>query len=290
MWRDRVTFLTGKLGIKSSLVMADNAPMGKGDLVPRIITDFSVEMNRDIGDRWEKAASVNLSETGVCVQIARPPEVGQVVQLRITIYMQTTPMVLRAKAVWIRSDPENHAHYCGLGFVDPDPEQVELIRFYMAASTQILMEFLSEFPLFKDFTLEDCRNLTRIATRRELARREVLYYEGSDDRDLQGLFIVQKGLLAIFKGKRHNPEHQIAVVSPGQVFGETTLVMEQPHSASVKAVNQSTLIQINKQGFNYLKQDNPQLALKFMEMIARALAVRLGRTTKRLFSPIRLHC
>jgi hypothetical protein len=260
--------------------------MGKGNSVARIITDFSVGMRLTEYDKFTAAHSVNLSETGVCLQLTEPLEIGQQVQLRIIISTQTACMIMSAKVVWVRQDPVNETLCYGLGFVDPDPDQVGLIQFYVQAGTKILLNFFSEFPLFEALTLEDCQHLIRITTRRELAKREILYYEDSRDSDMQGLFIVQSGLLTIFKGKNHDPQRQIAVVSPGQVFGEYTLVLDQPHTATVMAVNASTLIQINKKGLQYLNVTHPSLALKFMEIVARTLATRLGRATRLLFSPL----
>ena len=105
--------------------------------------------------------------------------------------------------------------------------------------------------------------------------------------DLQGLFIVQSGLLNIFKGKKAKPERRVAVVSPGEIFGEFTLLYESPHTASVVAVNDSNLIQINKMGFQLMKEENPVLTCKIMELIARSLADRLKHATKKLFCPVR---
>ena len=48
------------------------------------------------------------------------------------------------------------------------------------------------------------------------------------------------------------------------------------------------LIKINKQGIKYLNVNHPELALKFMEIIARTLAIRLSRATKLLFSPVKV--
>ena len=53
------------------------------------------------------------------------------------------------------------------------------------------------------------------------------------------------------------------------------------------AVNKTLLIQINKVGFMLIRKEQPDLGLKIMEVVARALAARLGRTTRKLFSPIR---
>jgi len=273
--------------VKLSRLIADNINMGKGDLVPRIITSFDVRLQSDGQEVFGRAWSVNLSETGVCVRLAKRLAVDQQVQLQIQLDHQSIAMSITGRVVWCRPDEINKIWYCGLGFSGLDEDQLYQIRSYVEVGTESLVKFLAEFPLFKDFSRDDCQALLQIVTLRELEKKEILYYDGTTDVDLQGLFVVQSGILSIFKGSIPRPERQLAVVSPGQIFGEITLVNEQAHTATVMAVNPSTLIQINKMGFLLARKNNPALALKIMDVVARALAARLGRTTKRLFSPIR---
>ena len=271
--------------VKSPPDQADKSKMGKGDLTPRIITNFAVEFRTAGDERFCGAWPVNLSETGACVRVRHDVTLDQSMELRIALEEGAEPMVVTAQVAWIRPDAANHVSYCGLGFVDLSDAHRRQIQAYVEAGSDMLFNFLSEFPLFANFSWEDCRRLLHIVTRRHLEKRDILYYEGTCDTDLQGLFIVQSGLLSIYKGKHHAPERQLGVVSPGQLFGETTLVNDQPHSATVMAVNDSNLIQINKVGFCHLSQDEPRVALKLMEVVAKTLTARLGRTTKKLFSP-----
>jgi len=261
--------------------------MGRGDLVPRIITHFSVRLRWGPTEPFERARSVNLSETGLCLRLRHEAAVGKSVELQIQLNPQASAMLVPGRIAWVRQDSINNVFYCGVGFTRISEELLEQIKAYVEVGAAALLEFLSEFALFKDFSHDDCRSLLRIVTLRELEKKEILYEEGTRDVDLQGLFIVQSGLLSIFKGRTPTPERQLAVVSPGMIFGESTLVNDQPHSASIIAVNDSHLIQINKVGFGLLRKDQPVLALKIMDVVARALIARLGRTTKRLFAPVR---
>jgi len=261
--------------------------MGRGDLVPRILTRFAVSI-RIVGETGYRSAwPVNLSETGACLRLNYPVPVDQEVELHVELSASADVMPMQGRVVWVRPDKINGVYYCGLGFENLDDEHLQQIQNYVAMGGATLLEFLSEFPLFRDFSQEDCAALLRIVTLRELEKREILYEEGTQDVDLQGLFVVQSGLLSIFKGHTPRPERQLAVASPGQIFGEATLVLDQPHSASIMAVNESRLIQINKVGLQLMRKQRPELVLHIMEAAAKALAQRLGRTTKKLFSPVK---
>ncbi len=261
--------------------------MGKGDLVPRIITSFDVRLQADGQEAFGRAWPVNLSETGVCVRLSNKLEVNQQVHLQIQLDRQSYPMPISGRVVWCRPDKINKIWYCGLGFSELDEDQLVQIRSYVEVGTGSLVKFLADFPLFKDFSRDDCQALLRIVTLRELDKKEILYYDGTTDVNLQGILVVQRGAERVCKRGVFRPERQLAVVSPGQIFGEITLVNEQAHTATVKAVNPTTLIQINKMGFLLVRKNNPDMALKIMDIVARALAARLGRTTRKLFSPVR---
>lgn len=259
--------------------------MGKGDLVPRIITHFGVSYRSRPEGNFVSAGPVNLSETGLCLRLTQPLEVGQEIELEIQLGSNTPAVQTPGRVVWLRQDEINHVFYCGLGFTRISRELLEQIKDYVEMGGASLLKFFSEFPAFADFSSDDCRSLLRIVTLRELEKKEVLYVEDTSDADLQGLFVVQSGLLNIFKGRTCRPGRQLAVVSAGQIFGEATMINNQPHSASVMAVNDSQLIQINKMGFLLLREHEPELALKIVELTARSLVSRLGRTTRKLFSP-----
>lgn len=274
--------------LKSIVSIAENSNMGYGDLVPRIITDFRIHIARADSVRFKSAASVNLSETGLCLRVLDKLEMGERVRVRIRLDPDSVSMETAGKVVWVRPDRINERFYCGIGFENLTPDQLCQIQNYTKIGTKWLVQFLCEFPLFQDFSEQDCYLLLRIITLRQLEKKEILYYDGTNTADMQGLFIVHSGMLNIFKGSKPRPERHLAVVSPGQVFGETTLVNDQEHTATIMAINESRLIQINKVGFMLMRKEQPELGLKIMEVVARALATRLGRTTKKLFSPIRL--
>ncbi|MBN2843823.1 MAG: cyclic nucleotide-binding domain-containing protein [Sedimentisphaerales bacterium] len=252
-------------------------------MTPRIITEFAIELTRQGTKVIDGVKPVNLSEKGLCVQLGSELAQDELLNVFIQLGAKQDSLSASVKVVWRRYDKPLNIWFYGLGFVGLSTEQRQLIQDYVQQGAVWLLEFLSEFPLFSDFSRQDCQELLHIITLRDLSRHEVLYRSGAVDADLHGLFIVHSGLMNIYKGSEPEPQKQLAVVSAGQVFGESSLVSDQPHSATLAAVNDTRLIQLSKAGFNALKRKDPQLGLKVMEVVARTLVSRLGRTTNLLF-------
>lgn len=229
---------------------------------------------------------MNLSPSGACVRVNALVQEGQSVELYLRLCPDGMAMPVKGQVIWTREDPDEKGLAIGVGFEDVDSALQSLIRDYVEIAESSLLRFLSEFPLFCEFSREDCRRLIYVITRRTLEKEQTLYKQDTTDTELQGLFVVQSGLLAIYRGRRRTKASQLAVVSPGQVFGEATLICDQPHSASVVAVNDTELLQIQKKGFQQLREEDAYLAMKIYDVVSRVLIQRLGRTTKRLFSPV----
>ena len=255
-------------------------------MVPRIITNFGIELIRSDNKIVSSVKPLNLSEKGLCVQAGKLLDEGESLSVIVELGPGGDAVKASVKVVWRRHDELLNVYFYGLGFVGLEPDQRQLIIEYVEQGAIWLLEFLSEFPLFSELSHEDCQQLLHIITLRDLAKNEVLYRAGESDTDLHGLFIIHTGLVNIYKSPKIKPDSQLATVSAGQIFGESSLVIDQPHTATVVAVNNSRLIQISKAGFIALKKKNPALGLKIMEIVARALVNRLGRTTSMLFRPI----
>jgi CRP/FNR family transcriptional regulator, cyclic AMP receptor protein len=83
------------------------------------------------------------------------------------------------------------------------------------------------------------------------------------------LYVLIDGKLEVVKG-----DTVVAVISePGAVLGEMSVLLDQPHSATVRAVSDSTVYEFNDAA-SFLR-DQPAVAL----LIARMLAQRLNVAT-----------
>jgi CRP-like cAMP-binding protein len=83
------------------------------------------------------------------------------------------------------------------------------------------------------------------------------------------IYVLAEGMIEVVRG-----ETQVAVVSePGSVFGEMSVLLDSPHTATVRALTPSTVYAFDD-ARGFMKSD-PQIAF----VIARLLAQRLNSAT-----------
>ncbi|MBN1846674.1 MAG: cyclic nucleotide-binding domain-containing protein [Sedimentisphaerales bacterium] len=252
-----------------------------------MITDQGVRIRLQRTKPFGRVWPVNLNETGVCIRMRLCVQKEQWLEMQLELGDEE-PLYIPGQVEWVREDPAGGIYYCQIRFANLNAHQSQKIRAYMETGTESLAAFFSHFPLFEKFSPQDCRRLLGIVTLRELPKKDFLYMQGSNDLDVQGLFIVCAGLLSIYRGRKFKPERQLTVVSPGEIFGEFSLLHGRAHSSTVLAINDTVLVQINKEGYEMMRLDDPSVALKVMEAAARSLSDRLNRATQRLFCPARI--
>ncbi len=94
-----------------------------------------------------------------------------------------------------------------------------------------------------------------------LQKNEVLFKEG-DPGDV--MYVVLLGKLKIYTRNK-----QIAVRSVFDLIGELALVSSQPRSASVKAINPSTLLKISRECFDNHIASHPRAMLEIMKVLSK---------------------
>ena len=106
--------------------------------------------------------------------------------------------------------------------------------------------------------LDHCRGLVE----RQIAPGGVLLREGERSGRL---FVLADGTLEVYRG-----EVEIALVSePGAIFGEMAALLDQPHTASVRAVTEAR-VHVIEDASQFLSA-NPQVLLPIATLLARRL-------------------
>jgi CRP-like cAMP-binding protein len=123
-------------------------------------------------------------------------------------------------------------------------------------------EFLAGVPMFADLPAPMRATLAGRARMVHLAAGEPLFEEG-DPGD--AMFVVRAGRLELFRPG--DQDGGLRELGRGAALGELALLTSSPRSASVRAARDSDLIAIDRDDFQQLLRDAPQLALALTRVL-----------------------
>ncbi|MBI4231224.1 MAG: cyclic nucleotide-binding domain-containing protein [Planctomycetes bacterium] len=245
---------------------------------PRL--EMTVTVSLSLSEGTLALTTQNLSPHGLLVTSAAPLPPGRdyEAELHLIATGQTLPCHLRP--VW-RKRARGGAWHIGFSFERLGRAGEGKIGKYLDLRRAHLTSFLTDFPIFRPLTHRDRTLLSGYCIHHLLAKNEILSREGDMTRTL---YIIRSGMVRILKsvgGERRT----VATASAGEIFGEASFLSREPHHSTIQAVIPSEVIGITGASYDYLRLQDPRLALKLAETLARFLVRRLRRTTAKLFSP-----
>ncbi len=87
------------------------------------------------------------------------------------------------------------------------------------------------------------------------------------------MYIVQDGRVALSK-MWAGEDRVLAVLEPGDFFGENALLEDQPREVSARAVADCRLLRIDHATFDRIVQENPEIAIRMLRKLSRRLRER----------------
>lgn len=126
-----------------------------------------------------------------------------------------------------------------------------------------LDDFLRKVKYFNCLNDLEIRQLLEAGYRKRLPAQEVLFKEG-DAGD--AFYVILEGSVEVFA---ESLKKQLAVLSQGQFFGEISLMLGIPRSASVRATEDTLLFAIDHDGFQKLLHRSPTFYELLLEGMAR---------------------
>src|SRR5438270_12880305 len=135
-------------------------------------------------------------------------------------------------------------------------------------ATTVSTAVLKAVPLFASFPEDQLRMLTTMVTRRS-ASRSTTIMAGGDATD--SLYIVLSGRLKVMMSDSEGKEVILAILGPGEFFGEMGLIDDSPRSASVVAMESCELLSVAKRDFKKCLAENFEMAMAVMRGLVRRL-------------------
>jgi CRP/FNR family cyclic AMP-dependent transcriptional regulator len=124
-------------------------------------------------------------------------------------------------------------------------------------------ELLAQIPLFSACTKRQLAAVSAFTVPERLAAGTVLTREGAAG----GIaYILASGQAEVVRGKR-----RLAVLGPGDVVGELSLIDGQPRSATVRALTDLEVLEIDARDLRRLLRQAPAVTHKLLEALAERL-------------------
>ena len=142
-------------------------------------------------------------------------------------------------------------------------------------------ELLRDVPLFRHL---DARALAELEGELEWFAMPggAVLFEYGDESD--ALYVLKSGSLGAFKPDAEGQFHLDGLVAAGETVGELGLIVDQPRSATVRALRDSELLRLSRRGFTALVEHHPDAMLQSARLAVQRL---IARTVRRPLSGAR---
>ncbi|TMK30616.1 MAG: cyclic nucleotide-binding domain-containing protein [Actinobacteria bacterium] len=134
------------------------------------------------------------------------------------------------------------------------------------------VELLARVPLFAGLSQTHLRRVASLAQESSYNAGRVIVKRGDPGK---AFYVIVDGEAKVVKGKIVTARRE-AQLGPGDFFGELSLLDGEPRAASVIASSPLTTIRIERAAFRRLLREEPDLALKVLEGMARRTRKILG--------------
>jgi CRP/FNR family transcriptional regulator, cyclic AMP receptor protein len=141
------------------------------------------------------------------------------------------------------------------------------------------VERLSKVHLFTGLKPEALALIAKVATEETHATGTKIFQHG-DAGDK--LYLILEGRVRISREVPGMGEEALAVLGPGQVFGEMALLDESPRSADARVHERCRVLAVPKDGFDDLLFMHKDLAYEVLWGMVRMLVRRLRETNDKL--------
>ena len=129
-------------------------------------------------------------------------------------------------------------------------------------------DLLAGVWLFHRASEESLEKLAAFAFTKSYKPGEIVFEEGHTGN---GLYVITSGKVEVIKGLNTGKEQRVAVLGEGEVFGEMALLDELPRSASVRTLEDTTCLGIDRWLFISQLLKDPQVAITMIQVLAQRL-------------------
>lgn len=129
-------------------------------------------------------------------------------------------------------------------------------------------DFLATVPLFRSLAPAEVAAFSQMAREKSYPKGSVILFE---DDPGDSLFVVREGRVKVVLVAEDGREVILGILGVGEHFGELSLIDDQPRSAHVVAMEESTLLVLRREDFRRRVEQNPAVAWALLLELSRRL-------------------
>lgn len=208
--------------------------------------------------------ATDISLDGCFIKTLESLEVGETVEL-VYSYASRSTQKLRAKVIW-----DNHENLLEPIGTLLKIEQVDwkliwfLIRFRFFRFTRGII-FHLKIPGFEKLRNHFVKEITVMEDHAYVTEGTILFREGETGKEF---YFLKKGKVEIYKTTENGEELRMAIVEPGNIFGEMSMITGQPRAASARCLTNCLISTSNADNLEALVLNNPEFSYKLLKTLA----------------------
>jgi CRP-like cAMP-binding protein len=141
------------------------------------------------------------------------------------------------------------------------------------------LELLKKVALFEGLTNLQLRKLAGALHEKQFAGNSHIFREGDDGASM---FIISEGKVRISKMVPGIGEEALAILEPGQYFGEMSLIEDGPRSADAIAHTGCRVFELQRERLDQVMFTDKELAYVLLWTFVRTLSARLRETNDKI--------
>ena len=135
-------------------------------------------------------------------------------------------------------------------------------------TTKEKIKNLSEAGLFEGIPEEQIEEIFEVVKKGTVPGYTTIFRQNQPG---DKFFVIISGKVRVFKTDKKGGETEVAILGPGEYFGEMALLTDEPRSASVETLEETQLLVLTKTQLNQIITQIPNISLTFVKQMANRL-------------------
>jgi CRP/FNR family transcriptional regulator len=152
-----------------------------------------------------------------------------------------------------------------------------------ATRSQDVVELLARVPVFSTLERADLERIAQLAVPRNFAAGEVVFREG-DSSDT--CYVVREGRARAIRTHRDGRTLTLARFGPGDIFGELALFEDERRSATVEAIEPTSVVGVLGPDMRRLLSEHAEISARLVIALGRRLRETNERLTRQSFQTV----